>query len=66
MVKPAFEPREESRAAPRTRGMYLELVRTRIARFGSGTKVHNLALGESASQLMLVHGFEFEDAFEDD
>ena len=34
--------------------------RTRIARaFGSGTKVHYLALGESASQLRLVHGFEF-------
>ena len=29
-----------------------------------GTKVHSLALGESASQLRLVHGFEFE--FEDD
>ena len=39
--------------------------RTRIARaFGSGTKVHSLALGEPASQLRLVHGFEFE--FEDD
>jgi hypothetical protein len=36
-----------------------------IARgFGSGTKVHNLALGESASQLMLVHGFEDEFEFE--
>jgi hypothetical protein len=36
--------------------------RTRIARaFGSGTKVHSLALGESASPLRLVHGFEFDD-----
>ena len=45
----------------------LELVRTRtrIARaFGSGTKVHSLALGESASQLRLVHGFEDEFEFE--
>ena len=43
--------------------------RTRMARaFGSGTKVHSLALGESASQLRLVHGFEdeFEFEFEDD
>ena len=41
--------------------------RTRIARaFGSGTKVHYLALGESASQLRLVHGFEDEFEFEDD
>ena len=31
---------------------------------GSGTKVHYLALGESALELRLVHGFEFE--FEDD
>ena len=46
---------------PRTR------TRTRIARaFGSGTKVHSLALGESASQLRLVHGFEDEFEFEDD
>jgi len=47
----------------------LELVRTRtrIARaFGSGTKVHSLALGESESQLRLVHGFEDEFEFEDD
>jgi hypothetical protein len=34
--------------------------------FGSGTKVHSLALGESASQLRLVHGFEDEFEFEDD
>jgi len=36
--------------------------------FGSGTKVHSLALGQSASQLRLVHGFEdeFEFEFEDD
>ena len=34
--------------------------------FGSGTKVHSLALGESASQLRLGYGFEdeFEDEFE--
>jgi hypothetical protein len=38
--------------------------RTRIARsFRSETKVHSLALGESASQLRLVHGFEFEFEF---
>ena len=46
---------------PRTRPR----TRTRIARaFGSGTKVHSLALGESATQLRLVRGFEDEFEFE--
>ena len=39
--------------------------RTRIARaFGSGTKVYDLALGESALELRPVHGFGFEFEFE--
>ena len=43
-------------------GRCLLLFSVKIA---SGTKVHSLALGESASQLRLVHGFEDEFEFDD-
>jgi hypothetical protein len=44
--------------------LVLELELELPKHFGSGTKVHSLAFGESASQLRLVHGFA--DEFEDD